>query len=186
MIAASQLEHNDKFLPDLEQIHQQTAWKTPPSSLERNPLPGRCTNHSRDIKDSWGRGRITRHRNISSQSNAMKICLFCQNTDKYVVYDLVPSTSFLKYLLTWRERENFKRNILKIKITNLKNTHITQEKPMVTTLTKHVDHMPCTFFIVDEVCCGLGAENCCSFSLYVIATVSIEDAQQWDAFKLIN
>lgn len=49
---------------------------------------------------------------------------------------------------------------------------------MITTLTKHVDRMPCTFFIADEVCCGLRAENCCSFNLYVGTTVFVEDAQK--------
>lgn len=63
----------------------------------------------------------------------------------------------------------------------MKNSQVSQEKPMITTLTKHVDHMSCTFFIADAVCCALGAENCCFFSLYVGTTVLVEDAQQRDA-----
>lgn len=42
------------------------------------------------------------------------------------------------------------------------------------------------FFIADAVYCALGAENCWSFNLYVGTTVFVEDAQQWDEFKLIN
>jgi len=68
----------------------------------------------------------------------------------------------------------------------LKISWVSEEEPITTTIPKRVDHMPCTFFTVNAVCYALGAENCCSFNLYVGTTVFVEDAQQRDEFKLIN
>lgn len=42
----------------------------------------------------------------------------------------------------------------------------------------------CIFLIADAACCALGAENCCSFHLFVGTTVFVEDTQQSDEFKL--
>lgn len=68
----------------------------------------------------------------------------------------------------------------------MKTSQVSEEEPIITTLPKQVDHMPCTLFIADAVCYALGAKNCCSFNLYVGTTVCVEDAQQRDEFKLIN
>lgn len=77
MIATSQFEHNDKFLPNLEKFTSKQHGKHP-------PVPWReilFLADAQTIAETWkvvgGQGE-SQDINISSQSKAMKTRIFCQ------------------------------------------------------------------------------------------------------------